>query len=54
MYTMPLIHIYLNEGKSKEYRSAVSDALHEAFLRRPGISRSRTASTYSIHETKPD
>jgi ribosomal protein S5 len=29
---MPLIHVYLEKGKSQEYRDAISDGLHEAFL----------------------
>ena len=48
---MPLIHIYLNEGKSPEYRSAVSDALHEAFLETWNIPLKDRF--HIFHETKP-
>ena len=48
---MPLIHIYLNEGKSAEYRSAVSDALHQAFLETWNIPLKDRF--HIFHETKP-
>lgn len=48
---MPLIHIYLNEGKSAEYKSAVSDALHEAFLETWKIPEKDRFQIF--HETKP-
>ena len=46
-----LIHVYLNKGKSSEYRSAVSDALHEAFLETWNIPVKDRF--HIFHETKP-
>ena len=34
---MPLIHVYLEEGKSEAYLQAVSDGIHEALLETWGI-----------------
>lgn len=47
---MPLINIYLNEGKTSEYKTAVSDALHEALLETWSIPEDDRFQIF--HETK--
>eukprot|EP00928_Gymnodinium_smaydae_P048617 TRINITY_DN32516_c0_g1_i1.p2 TRINITY_DN32516_c0_g1~~TRINITY_DN32516_c0_g1_i1.p2 ORF type:complete len:195 (+),score=50.70 TRINITY_DN32516_c0_g1_i1:71-655(+) len=48
---MPLIHIYLNKGKSKEYLDGVSDALHEALMETWQIPENDRF--HIFHETDP-
>ncbi len=49
---MPLIHIYLNEGKDKAYKEGLSDGLHEAFLETWKIPLKDRFQIF--HETKPE
>lgn len=48
---MPLIHIYMNEGKDTAYKRAISDGLHEALLETWNIPEKDRFQIF--HETKP-
>ena len=49
---MPLIHIYLNEGKTQEHIQHLSDGIHEALMQAWAIPEHDRF--HIIHEKKPN